>query len=217
MTNTIDFKQVEKNVRIRDLEMENEKFKQDHNEVSKAELEKAMETMAKATGKELYIGTKKSSHSRLRFAQSLQENLGFLNKNGYLTNKEKVFLSDITPYIAFSSNCIVHDIKAKNPIPANVSEFAKLIGISRQNTSLAINSLVKKGLLFKGDSGVEGNNAKAYAVFVNPHIIYAEDKDSVNEALQVMFYKGSRHITIKLRSYNINHSRGCFFFSKGYV
>nr|AOB42286.1 hypothetical protein pFR260_189 [Bacillus thuringiensis] len=71
MTNTIDFKQVEKNVRIRDLEMENEKFKQDHNEVSKAELEKAMETMAKATGKELYIGTKKSPHSRLRFTQSL--------------------------------------------------------------------------------------------------------------------------------------------------
>ncbi|WP_456303333.1 hypothetical protein, partial [Xenorhabdus szentirmaii] len=51
---------VEKNARIRDLEIENEKFKQDHHEVSKDELEKAMETMAKATGKELYIGTKKS-------------------------------------------------------------------------------------------------------------------------------------------------------------
>ncbi|KAA6448143.1 MarR family transcriptional regulator [Bacillus cereus] len=127
----------------------------------------------------------------------MQENLGFLNKNGYLTNKEKVFLSDITPYIAFSSNCIVHDIKAKNPVPANVSEIAKLIGISRQNTSLAINSLVKKGLLFKGDSGVEGNNAKAYAVFVNPHIIYAGDKDSVNEALQVMFYKAMKMKILK--------------------
>ncbi|MDY7965637.1 helix-turn-helix domain-containing protein [Bacillus thuringiensis] len=197
MPNTIEFKQVEKNARIRDLEIENEKFKQDHYEVSKDELEKAMETMAKATGKELYIGTKKSPHSRVRFAQSLQENLGFLNKNGYLTNKEKVFLSDITPYIAFSSNCIVHDIKAKNPVPANVSEIAKLIGISRQNTSLAINSLVKKGLLFKGDSGVEGNNAKAYAVFVNPHIIYAGDKDSVNEALQVMFYKAMKMKILK--------------------
>ncbi|MBY0040894.1 MarR family transcriptional regulator [Bacillus bombysepticus] len=197
MPNTIEFKQVEKNARIRDLEIENEKFKQDHHEVSKDELEKAMETMAKATGKELYIGTKKSPHSRVRFAQSLQENLGFLNKNAYLTNKEKVFLSDITPYIAFSSNCIVHDIKAKNPVPANVSEIAKLIGISRQNTSLAINSLVKKGLLFKGDSGVEGNNAKAYAVFVNPHIIYAGDKDSVNEALQVMFYKAMKMKILK--------------------
>ncbi|MBD2783006.1 MarR family transcriptional regulator, partial [Xenorhabdus sp. 38] len=70
MPNTIEFKQVEKNARIRDLEIENEKFKQDHHEVSKDELEKAMETMAKATGKELYIGTKKSPHSRVRFAQS---------------------------------------------------------------------------------------------------------------------------------------------------
>ncbi|WP_436628141.1 hypothetical protein [Bacillus thuringiensis] len=52
-----------------------------------------------------------------------------------------------------------------------------------------INSLVRKGILFKGLSGVEGNNAKACAVFVNPHIIYVGDKDSVNEALQVMFYK----------------------------
>ncbi|MEC3083489.1 MarR family transcriptional regulator, partial [Bacillus cereus] len=44
MPNTIEFKQVEKNARIRDLEIENEKFKQDHHEVSKDELEKAMET-----------------------------------------------------------------------------------------------------------------------------------------------------------------------------
>ncbi|MEB9863055.1 helix-turn-helix domain-containing protein, partial [Bacillus cereus] len=148
-------------------------------------------------GKDLYIGTKRSPQSKVRFAQSLQENLGFLNANGYLTNKEKVFLSDITPFIAFSSNCIVHDIKAKNPVPANVSEIAKLIGISRQNTSLAINSLVKKGLLFKGDSGVEGNNAKAYAVFVNPHIIYAGDKDNVNEALKAIFYKSMKMKILK--------------------
>ncbi|MEC0026329.1 helix-turn-helix domain-containing protein, partial [Bacillus cereus] len=80
---------------------------------------------------------------------------------------------------------------------ANVSDIAKLIGISRQNTSLAINSLVKKGLLFKGESGVEGNNAKAYAVFVNPHVIYAGDKDSVNEALQVMFHKAMKMPILK--------------------
>ncbi|WP_441327050.1 hypothetical protein, partial [Klebsiella pneumoniae] len=81
------------------------------------------------------------------------------------------------PYIAFSSNCIVLDIKAKNPVPANITEIAKLIDASRQPTSTVINSLVKKGILFKGDSGVEGNNAKAYAVFINPHVVYAGDKD----------------------------------------
>ncbi|MBD2790569.1 MarR family transcriptional regulator, partial [Xenorhabdus sp. DI] len=45
--------------------------------------------------------------------------------------------------------------------------------------------------------GVEGNNAKAYAVFVIPHIIYAGDKDSVNEALQVMFYKAMKMKILK--------------------
>ncbi|MEM5632414.1 hypothetical protein AAHH69_27340 [Bacillus toyonensis] len=59
MTKVVDFGQAERNARKRDLEIENEQFKQDHNEVSKSELEKAMEIMAKATGKELYIGTKK--------------------------------------------------------------------------------------------------------------------------------------------------------------
>ncbi|MGM2147389.1 MarR family transcriptional regulator, partial [Bacillus cereus group sp. BceL101] len=49
----------ERSARKRDLEIVNEQFKQDHNEVSKTELEKAMEIMTKATGKELYIGTKK--------------------------------------------------------------------------------------------------------------------------------------------------------------
>ncbi|MED4179126.1 helix-turn-helix domain-containing protein [Shouchella clausii] len=197
MTKVVDFGQAERNARKRDFDLEKLQYALDHGGIPQDQLENAMELLSKATGKDLYIGTKRSPQSKVRFAQSLQENLGFLNANGYLTNKEKVFLSDITPFIAFSSNCIVHDIKAKNPVPANVSEIAKLIGISRQNTSLAINSLVKKGLLFKGESGVEGNNAKAYAVFVNPHVIYAGDKDSVNEALQVMFHKAMKMPILK--------------------
>lgn len=189
--------QIEKNARKRDFENEKEYFKKEHNGINQEIVEQAMRVLSQATGKEVYIGTKRSPQSKVRFSQQLQENLGFLHKQKYLTNKEKVFLSDITPYIAFSSNCIVHDIKAKNPVPANVSEIANLIGVSRQNTSLAINSLVKKGLLFKGDSGVEGNNVKAYAIFVNPHVIYAGDKDNVNEALQVMFYKAMKMPILK--------------------
>ena len=94
-------------------------------------------------------------------------------------------------------NCIVLDIKAKNPVLANITEIAKLIDASRQPTSTVINSLVKKGILFKGDSGVEGNNAKAYAAFINPHVVYAGDKDNVNEALKVMFYKAMKMPILK--------------------
>lgn len=88
-------------------------------------------------------------------------------------------------------------IKAKNPVPANISEIAKLIGSARQNTSTVINSLVKKGLIFKGESGVEGNNVKAYSLFLNPHIMYAGDKDNVNEALQLMFHKAMKMKILK--------------------
>lgn len=195
--NVVDFGQAERNARERDFDIERLKYALDHGGIPQDQLDSAMELLSRATGKDLYIGTKRSPQSKVRFAQTLQENLGFLYRNGYLTNKEKVFLSDITPYIAFSSNCIVHDIKAKNPVPANISEIAKLIGITRANASLAINSLVKKGLLFKGESGIEGNNAKAFAVFVNPHIIFAGDKDNVNEALQVMFHKAMKMKILK--------------------
>ncbi|MGM1665121.1 MarR family transcriptional regulator, partial [Bacillus cereus group sp. BceL195] len=67
----------ERSARKRDLEIVNEQFKQDHNEVSKTELEKAMEIMTKATGKELYIGTKKSPQSKVRFVQLIQDNWNY--------------------------------------------------------------------------------------------------------------------------------------------
>lgn len=195
--NIINFGDAEKNARKRDFQIENENFEREHNNISKMELEQAMEIMSKATGKELYIGTKKSSMSKVRFAQFMQENLGWLYKQKYLTDREKIFLTEIVPYIAFSSNCVVLDIKVKTPVPANISEIAKLIDAARQSTSTVINSLVRKGILFKGISGIEGNNARAYAIFVNPHVIYAGDKDSVNEALQVMFHKAMRMKILK--------------------
>jgi hypothetical protein len=195
--NVVDFEQAEKNSRKRDFEAEKLKYASDHGGVFQEEIENAIALLSQATGKEVYIGTKRARQSKVRFAQTLQENLGYLNKREYLTGREKIFLNDIVPYIAFSSNCIVGDIKAKNPIPANITEIADMIGSDRSNTSKVINSLVKKGILFKGESGIEGNNAKAYAIFVNPHVFYAGDKDSVNEALQVMFYKAMKMPILK--------------------
>ncbi|MED0668485.1 MarR family transcriptional regulator [Pseudobacillus badius] len=195
--NIVDFKEVEKKARLREIEEDNLKYVLDHGGVSQDQIESAIALLSKATGKDHYIGTKRAPQSRVRFVQSMQENLQYLYEKEYLTGREKIFFMDITPYIAFSSNCIVIDIKAKNPVPANISEIAKLIGSARQNTSTVINSLVKKGLIFKGESGVEGNNAKAYAIFVNPHILYAGDKECVNEALQVMFHKAMKMPILK--------------------
>lgn len=193
----VDFVKAERSARKRDYEIEQNIFQQEHNNVSKSELEQAIETMTKATGKDLYIGTKKSIQSKVRFVQFMQNNLGFLRQNKYLTAREKSFFIDITPLIAFDSNCIVEDILVKNPVPMNISQIADFLGTDRSNMSKIINSLKRKGLLFKGESGLEGNNARAYAIFINPHIIYAGDKDNVNKALQVMFSKAMKMKILK--------------------
>lgn len=127
----------------------------------------------------------------------LQDNLQFLISQEYLTSREKIFFMDIVPFIAFSSNAIVLDIKAINPIPANITEIANMIKTERSHTSKIITSLTKKGLIAKAESGIEGNNAKAYAIFINPHIIYAGDKDNVNEALKAMFHKAMKMPILK--------------------
>jgi len=195
--NIINFEQAEKNARKRDFKLEELQHLSDHEGVSEEEMNNAIELLSKATGKEVYIGTKKAPQSKVRFAQHLQENLGYLYKQKYLSDREKIFLADIIPYIAFSSNCIVLDIKQKPTVPANISEIAKLINSNRSNTSVVINSLKKKGILAKAESGIEGNNAKAYAIYINPHIVYAGNKENVNESLKTMFYKAMKMKILK--------------------
>lgn len=188
----VNFDQAEQKARQRDLDMKRLQEALDHGGIPQEDIQAALDVLGRGTGKELYIGTKKSPQSKVRFVQILQENLNYLYEHDYLTSREKVFLFDIMRYVAFDSNGIVLDIKAKNPVPANISEIAKMIKTERAHTSRIITSLVKKGLLFKGESGIEGNNARASAIFVNPHIIYAGDKDNVNNALQIMFHKAMK-------------------------
>lgn len=195
--NIVDFEQAERNARKRDFDLEKIQYTLDHRGIRQDQIDSAMELLSKATGKDIYIGTKRSPQSKVRFVQIMQENLNFLYENGYLTGREKIFLMDIIPYVAFDSNGIVHDIKGKNPVPANITEIASLIKSNRVNTSNVINTLVKKGLLAKGESGIEGNNAKAYAIFVNPHVLYTGDKDSVNEALKLIFHKAMKMPILK--------------------
>ncbi|PGU25170.1 hypothetical protein [Bacillus thuringiensis] len=194
----IDFGQAEQKAKQRDLEIENQQFIEEHNGVDQGEVDKALKVLSQATGgKEIYIGTKRSPQSKVRFAQFMQENMKFLSKQEYLTLSEKGFLIDITPYISFQSNSIVFDIKEKNPVPMNISEIANELNRARQKISTLVTELVKKGVLFKGESGIEGNNAKASCLFVNPHIIFAGDKDNVPEHLQIMFFKAMKMKVLK--------------------
>lgn len=195
--NVVDFNQSEIKARKRDFENEKLEYAQNHGGIAKEEIDGAMATLSKATGKEVFLGTKRSPQSKVRFAQVMQENMRFLSKEEYLTLSEKGFLMDIIPYISFNSNSIIFDVKSKNAVPMNISELAKELGRTRDKTSKLVNALAKKGILAKAESGIEGNNAKAYSLFVNPHIIFAGDKDNVPEHLQVIFYKAMKMKILK--------------------
>ncbi|MGR5963189.1 hypothetical protein ACT7DN_30615 [Bacillus paranthracis] len=85
---------LKKNAIKRDLEIEQRYFEEEHNGIDQETVDEALKVLSKATGgKEIYIGTKKSPQSKVRFAQFLQKNWEFLRKEKYLTSEEKIFFN----------------------------------------------------------------------------------------------------------------------------
>ncbi|MDI6680273.1 MarR family transcriptional regulator [Bacillus wiedmannii] len=188
----INFGQAEQNARKRDLEIEQKHFEEEHNGIDQEAIDKALKVLSKATGgKEIYIGTKKSSQSKVRFAQFLQKNWEFLRKEKYLTSEEKIFLTDIQSNISMHSNAIVDDIMKKPANALTIQGLADCLNTSRTKVSRVVNALIKKGIFAKAVSGDtrDINQAKDYVLFINPNIIYVGDKDDVKEHLVLMFKK----------------------------
>jgi predicted transcriptional regulator len=155
------------------------------------EKDKLIEQLHEITGEEYYIGKKKKKSDGVRFVQMIQENILYLVGLKYLTTEEKAFLFDIQPYIGFDSNCIVQDVKEKAPIPMTQTDLSNALGTSKTKISRVVNALVKKGIISKAESGQEGVNARSYALFLNPNILFCGDKAKVNETLKTMFRRPS--------------------------
>ncbi|MEN1939389.1 MarR family transcriptional regulator [Bacillus mycoides] len=189
MTNTINLKQAEKNARLRDIE--------DSKILSEEEMYLANELQAKAGSRGMKLVPEKKVKNKAKFVQLLQLNWEYLRQKDYMTGEEKIFLLDIQAYIGLHSNAIVDDITKKYASPLNITQIGEVLGTSRTKVSRVINSLVKKGILAKAESGVEGNNVKAYAIYVNPNIIYAGNRDDVQGALVTMFRKAMNNKTLK--------------------
>ncbi|MEG7883474.1 helix-turn-helix domain-containing protein [Bacillus paranthracis] len=189
MTNSISLKQAEKNARLRDIE--NSKI------LSEEEMQLANELQAKAGSRGMKLVPEKKVRNKAKFVQLLQLNWEYLRQQDYMTGEEKIFLLDIQAYIGLHSNAIVDDITKKYASPLNITQIGEVLGTSRTKVSRVINSLVKKGILAKAESGVEGNNVKAYAIYVNPNIIYAGNRDDVQGALVTMFRKAMNNKTLK--------------------
>ncbi|HFH8171518.1 TPA: MarR family transcriptional regulator [Streptococcus agalactiae] len=188
----INFGQAEKNAIKRDLEIEQRYFEEEHNGIDQETVDEALKVLSKATGgKEIYIGTKKSPQSKVRFAQFLQKNWEFLRKEKYLTSEEKIFLTDIQSNISIHSNAIVDDIMKKPANALTIQGLADCLNTSRTKVSRVVNALIKKGIFAKAVSGdaCDIKQAKDYVLFINPNIIYVGDKDDVKEHLVLMFKK----------------------------
>jgi len=175
------FKDAEKKARLR--EIENEKI------LTVEELQKAAELQTKANSRGMILIPEKKVKNRARFVQLIQENMAYLRDRKYLTTAEKNFLMDIVPNIEFLSNCIVDDCKKVSPTPVTQSDLAEILGKKKQNVNPIIKGLVDKGILARSESGLEDNNVRAYALFVNPHIMFSGDRDKVNPTLKAMFKK----------------------------
>lgn len=188
----IDFGQAEQKAKQRDLEIENQRFIEEHNGVDQGEVDRALNILSKATGgKEIYIGTKKSPQSKVRFAQFLQKNWEFLRSENYFTSEEKIFLVDVQSNISMHSNAIVDDITKKPANTLTIQALANYLNTSRTKVSRIVNTLIKKGIIAKAVTGdiKNFNQAKDYVLFINPNIICVGDKDDIGEHLVLMFKK----------------------------
>ncbi|MGN2275453.1 MarR family transcriptional regulator [Priestia megaterium] len=178
--------EAEKKARLR--EIENGKV------LSEEELNYANELQAKANSKGMKLVPERKIKNKVRFVQLIQENILYLRDIKYLTTAEKNFLMDLVPNVEFSSNCIVNDSRQVNSLPVTQSDLAEILGKKKQNINPIIKGLIDKGILARSESGIEDNNVRAYALFINPHIMFSGDKDNINGTLKAMFRKTPKEL-----------------------
>ncbi|MEK4745913.1 replication/maintenance protein RepL [Bacillus sp. FSL R9-9481] len=177
----IDLSDSEKKARLRDIN--NSKI------LTEEEMYLANELQAKANSCGMKLVPERKVKNKAKFVQIIQQNFQYLFEINYLSNAEKVFLLDISMCVGFLSNCLVSDINSKEQMPLTQRELAKKIGRHETKISPLIRNLIDKGIMARSESGVDGNNVRAYAVFLNPHIMFSGNKDDINPTLKAMFTK----------------------------
>ena len=184
----ISFTEAERKARQRDFEIEEKKFTEEHNGVNQDDFQKALETMSKATGKDIYVGTKRSPQSKVKFVQFIQDNWDYALENAFFTDEEMLFLLRIQRFLQFKSNCIVDDIHSRSAIPMTQKQIAERLGTSTPKVSRIVKNLVEKGIIVRAvGPKIERNNVRTYALFINPNIIYSGGRDNVEVTLKALF------------------------------
>ena len=196
MTKVIDFGQAEQKAKQRDLEIENQQFIEEHNGVDQSEVDKALKILSKATGgKEVYIGTKKSPQSRVKFVQFIQDNWNHALEIGYFTDEEMLFLVRIQRFLQFRSNCIVDDIHSRSAIPMTQKQIADRLGTDKSKISRILTRLQDKGIIVKAKGQkIENSNVRTHAIFINPNIMYCGERDNIEATLKALFIHAKTHL-----------------------
>lgn len=201
MSTKVDFTEAEKNARLRDFENQKKDFKEKHNGVEELELEQALNTLNRATaGKNVYVGTKRPPQSKIKFAQFIQDNWNYALENSYFTDEEMLFLLRIQRFLQFKSNCIVDDIHSRSAVPMTQKQIAERLNTYSSQVSKIVKSLTNKGIIVKAEGHKkEGVNARTYALFLNPNLIYSGERDNVEVTLKTLFIQEK----IKLKDFPI--------------
>ena len=92
-----------------------------------------------------------------------------------LTIGEKALLFSIVPFIGYNDCCI----KYKNGSCMNLEDIVKKTYISKATVIKAVNSLIKKDILYKG------KNSKNIQLFINPWLFCKGNR--INKVLKTMF------------------------------
>ena len=177
-----------------------------------------LDLMQEITGEKHFIGKEKDIFAGEPFNQTMHRNLDLLNQINYLTQAEESFLFKIQAYLEFKSNVIIcredkFKKKRKNvieddfelPKAATVSDIAEIIGKSRKNTSLIMNSLKEKEILLNpegaGQVTENGRSVSPRTWIVNPYImICAPRKNEVKlDEFTIRFFQ---HSLKKLKDQN---------------
>ncbi|MEH7042163.1 MULTISPECIES: helix-turn-helix domain-containing protein [Bacillus cereus group] len=189
--NIIKFGQAEQKAKQRDLEIEKQQFIEKHNGVDQGAVDEALKILSRATGgKEVYIGTKKSPQSKVRFVQLIQDNWNYALEIGYFTDEEILFLMRIQRFLQFKSNCIVDNIHSRSAVPMTQTQIAERLGTSKPKVSRILKQLQEKGVVVKAvGQEIEGSNVRTNAIFINPNIMFSGERDNIEITLKALFIK----------------------------
>lgn len=159
------------------------------NEQNLIDLETVNEIEEKANklGYGLY---KKKDKNSASFTQTINDNWDIIVRSKYLTGGEMTFLISIQSLIEFNTNAIADRETGQF---MNISEIAKYLNKNRSGVSSTIQTLLNKGILFEfvnADELLEYNrNVTSRAIFVNPELFYAGDRNKIDGTLTMLVSK----------------------------